>query len=153
MVLSMQHLMKLSKPEPHRQAECHCSRGGIPSFYLYCTTELTTLSIFYRRKARKYLMFTSTATAIVTAARSVNTNRTRGDNDKKFATNVARFKAVKNRIKTTDQRLLLLRHRPIFSASAISCSRKSGWAMLIRASARSQAVRPFRRATPYSVTR
>ena len=41
-------------------------------------------------------MFTSTATAIVTAARSVNTNRTRGDDDKKFATNVARFKAVKN---------------------------------------------------------
>ena len=44
-------------------------------------------------------MFTSTATAIVTAARSVNTNRTRGDDDKKFATNVTRFKAVKNRIK------------------------------------------------------
>ena len=41
-------------------------------------------------------MFTSTATAVVTAARSVNTNRTRGDDDKKFATNVARFKAVKN---------------------------------------------------------
>ena len=41
-------------------------------------------------------MFTSTATAIVTAARSVSTNRTRGDDDKKFATNVARFKAVKN---------------------------------------------------------
>ena len=51
------------------------------------------------------------------------------------------------------QRLLLLRHRPIFSASAISSSRKSGWAMPISASARSQAVSPFRRAMPYSVTR
>ena len=53
-------------------------------------------------------MFTSTSTAIVTAARSVNTNRTRGDDDKKFATNVARFKAVKNRIKNNGSALAAL---------------------------------------------
>ena len=58
-------------------------------------------------------MFTSTSTAIVTAARSVNTNRTRGDDDKKFATNVARFKAVKNRIKNNG--LKAARRAPQFS--------------------------------------
>ena len=40
----------------------------------------------------------------------------------------------------------------IFSASWISCSRKSGWAMPMRASARSQVDRPFRLTMPYSVT-
>ena len=48
--------------------------------------------------------------------------------------------------------LLLLRQMCIFSASAMSCSRKSGWAMEMRASARSQVDRPFRLIMPYSVT-
>ena len=49
----------------------------------------------------------------------------------------------------------LLDPRQIFcsSAAAISPSRKSGWAMAISFSARSQVERPDRRATPYSVTR
>ena len=48
--------------------------------------------------------------------------------------------------------LLLLRQMCIFSASAMSCSRKSGWAMEMMASARSQVDRPFRLIMPYSVT-
>ena len=48
--------------------------------------------------------------------------------------------------------LLALDQMPIFSASRISSSRKSGCAMEIMASARSQVVRPFRFTLPYSVT-
>ena len=48
--------------------------------------------------------------------------------------------------------LLLLRQMCIVSASAMSCSRKSGWAMEMMASARSQVDRPFRLIMPYSVT-
>ena len=39
-----------------------------------------------------------------------------------------------------------------FSASRINSSRKSGWAMEISFSARSQTLRPFRQTHPYSVT-
>ena len=52
----------------------------------------------------------------------------------------------------TFQILLLRFHIFIFSASFIKSSRKSGWAMLINNSARSQAVRPFKFTIPYSVT-
>ena len=48
--------------------------------------------------------------------------------------------------------LLLRRQMCIFSASAMSCSRKLGWAMEMMASARSQVDRPFRLIMPYSVT-
>ena len=48
--------------------------------------------------------------------------------------------------------LLLLRQMCIFSASAMSCSRKSGCATEISASARSQVDRPLRLTMPYSVT-
>ena len=34
MASSMQHSMRPSKPEPHRQAGCRCSCGGTPSPYL-----------------------------------------------------------------------------------------------------------------------
>ena len=46
-----------------------------------------------------------------------------------------------------------LRQMCIFSASLIRSSRKSGCATLIRASAFSQVVRPFRFTQPYSVHR
>ena len=39
-----------------------------------------------------------------------------------------------------------------FSASRISSSRKSGWAMEMSFSARSQTLRPLRHTQPYSVT-
>ena len=48
--------------------------------------------------------------------------------------------------------LLLRRQMCIFSASAMSCSRKSGCATAISASARSQVDRPLRLTMPYSVT-
>ena len=48
--------------------------------------------------------------------------------------------------------LLLRRQMPIFSALWISSSRKSGWAMEMMASARSQVDSPFRLTIPYSVT-
>ena len=51
-----------------------------------------------------------------------------------------------------NQRLLLRFQMCIFSASAISWSRKSGCAMLIRASAVCQELRPLRLTAPYSVT-
>ena len=49
--------------------------------------------------------------------------------------------------------LLLRRQMCIFSASWISCSRKSGCATLISASAFCQVLRPFRFTMPYSVTK
>ena len=51
------------------------------------------------------------------------------------------------------QRLLLRRQMCIFSASAISWSRKSGCATEMMASAFCQVDRPFRLTRPYSVTR
>ena len=48
--------------------------------------------------------------------------------------------------------LLALRQMFIFSASLTRPSRRSGWATLIRASARCQVDLPARSATPYSVT-
>lgn len=48
--------------------------------------------------------------------------------------------------------LLVLVQMPIFSASLIRPSRKSGWAMLMSASARSHVDLPFSMAAPYSVT-
>ena len=48
---------------------------------------------------------------------------------------------------------LLRRQMCIFSASLMSCSRKSGCATLMRASAFSQVVRPLRLTQPYSVQR
>lgn len=53
---------------------------------------------------------------------------------------------------TTHHRLFDNRQMPIFSASCISSSRKSGWAMLISASARCQVDIPFTMILPYSVT-
>ena len=47
--------------------------------------------------------------------------------------------------------LLVCVQMPIFSAALIRSSLKSGCAMLISISARSQVVRPFRFAAPYSV--
>ena len=63
--------------------------------------------------------------------------------------------------KKSDDSELYLRHcyllfflqSPIFSAWAISSSRKSGWAMEMIFSARSQVEAPFRFTMPYSVTR
>ena len=54
--------------------------------------------------------------------------------------------------KVFNQRLLDFRQMCICSADWISSSRKLGWAMPIRASARSQVDRPFRFTMPYSVT-
>ena len=58
-----------------------------------------------------------------------------------------------NAVMLQAQRLLLRRQMCIFSASAISWSRKSGCATEIMASAFCQVDRPFRLTRPYSVTR
>ncbi len=60
------------------------------------------MSLFTRRHAILFFILYHRA------YHAVNTNRTRGDDDKKFATNVARFKAVKNRIKNNGSALAAL---------------------------------------------